>query len=156
MTFYRVLALREECCVLWRITPYTFISPTKMTILFGTVRFTKTCKMSKVHARSHEITNKPLRVRTTKTLWYRLEKLNAARCASDVKKKMKNRRKQNSASKIPSKFPRNRPFFPLICPRKSREIDFFPRPTRGPVTIGVIYVIILPRKVRITFTGVKI
>ena len=32
--FYRVLALREECCVLWRITPYicTFISPSKMTI----------------------------------------------------------------------------------------------------------------------------
>ena len=27
--FYRVFALREECCVLWRITPYTFISPTK-------------------------------------------------------------------------------------------------------------------------------
>ena len=29
---YRVLALREECCVLWRITPYTFISPTKIKI----------------------------------------------------------------------------------------------------------------------------
>ena len=29
----------------------------------------KTCKMSKVHARSHEIANKPLRVPTTKTLW---------------------------------------------------------------------------------------
>ena len=24
--FYRVLALREECCVLWSITPYMFIS----------------------------------------------------------------------------------------------------------------------------------
>ena len=35
--FYRVLALCEECCVLWRIMPYTFISPTKMTIFFGTV-----------------------------------------------------------------------------------------------------------------------
>ena len=38
--FHRVLALREECCVLWRITPYTFISPTKMTIFFATVRST--------------------------------------------------------------------------------------------------------------------
>ena len=37
---YRVLALREECCVLWRIMPYTFISPTKITIFFGTVRST--------------------------------------------------------------------------------------------------------------------
>ena len=35
--FYRVFTLREECRVLWRITPYTFISPTKMTIFFGTV-----------------------------------------------------------------------------------------------------------------------
>ena len=34
-----MLALREECCVL-RITPYTFISPTKTTIFFGTVRST--------------------------------------------------------------------------------------------------------------------
>ena len=62
--FYRLLALREECCVLWRITSYTLISPTKMTIYFGTVRSTndnawKTCKMSKVHAPSHGITNKP-------------------------------------------------------------------------------------------------
>ena len=38
--FHRVLALREECCVLWGITPYTFISPTRMTIFFGTVRST--------------------------------------------------------------------------------------------------------------------
>ena len=38
--FYRVLALREECCILWRITLYTFISPTKMMIFFGTVRST--------------------------------------------------------------------------------------------------------------------
>ena len=52
----------------------------------------KTCKMSKVLARSHEITNKPLRVRTTKTLWLPTWKTN--KCASDVKK-MKNRRKQN-------------------------------------------------------------
>ena len=29
-----------ECRVLWRITPYTFISPTKMTIFFGTVQST--------------------------------------------------------------------------------------------------------------------
>ena len=33
-----LFALREECRVLWRITLYTFISPTKMTIFFGTVR----------------------------------------------------------------------------------------------------------------------
>ena len=38
--FYFVLTLREECCVLWRITPYTFISPTNITIFFGTVRST--------------------------------------------------------------------------------------------------------------------
>ena len=38
------------------------------------------------------------------------------------------------ALKIPAKFPRNRPFFPRICPWKSREIWlFFPRPTRSPV-----------------------
>ena len=37
------------------------------------------------------------------------------------------------ASKIPAKFPRNWPFFPRICPWKSREIWlFFPRPTRSP------------------------
>ena len=44
--------------------------------------------MSKVHARSHEITNKPLRVRTTKTLWQQTWKTkdNAEKCASDVKK----------------------------------------------------------------------
>ena len=35
--FYRVFVLREEFRVLWRITPYTFISPTKMTTFFGTV-----------------------------------------------------------------------------------------------------------------------
>ena len=36
-------------------------------------------------------------------------------------------------SKIPAKFPQNRPFFPRICPWKSREIWlFFPRPTRSP------------------------
>ena len=42
--FYRVsggvFVLREECRVLRRITAYTFISPTKMTIFFGTVRST--------------------------------------------------------------------------------------------------------------------
>ena len=38
--FYRVFALPEERRVLWRITPYTFILPTKMTIFFGTVRST--------------------------------------------------------------------------------------------------------------------
>ena len=51
----------------------------------------RTCKMSIVHARSHEITNKPLRVRTTKTLRLPTWKTNynAEKCASDVKK-MKN------------------------------------------------------------------
>ena len=45
--------------------------------------------MSKVHARSHEITNKPLRVRTTKTLWLPTSKTNcnAEKCASVVKKR---------------------------------------------------------------------
>ena len=38
--FHRVLALCEECCILWRITPYPFISLTKMTIFFGKVRST--------------------------------------------------------------------------------------------------------------------
>ena len=38
--FYREFALPKECRVLWRITPCTFISPTKMTIFFGTVRST--------------------------------------------------------------------------------------------------------------------
>ena len=38
------------------------------------------------------------------------------------------------ASKIWAKFPRNRLFFPRICPWKSREIwSFSPRPTRSPV-----------------------
>ena len=178
--------------------------------------------MSKVHARSHEITNKPLRVRTTKTLWLPTWKTNynAEKCASDVKKlriavnrilKVRqttcnwiekilngttrivnvfsiswffylfllcsisllvkydfilryeawvnairassfienfpqinakpialqrnllgklsknrpffiNRFSAKLASKIPTKFPRNRPFFPRICPWKSREI----------------------------------
>ena len=37
------------------------------------------------------------------------------------------------ASKLPAKFPRNRPFFPRICPWKFREIWlFFPQPTRSP------------------------
>ena len=45
---------------------------------------------------SHEITDRPLRVRTTKTLCLPTWKTNynAEKCASDVKK-MKNRRKQN-------------------------------------------------------------
>ena len=49
----------------------------------------KTCKMSKVHACSREITNKPLRVRTTKTLCLPTWKTNynAEKCASDVKQK---------------------------------------------------------------------
>ena len=55
--------------------------------------------MSKVHARSHAITNKPLWVRTTKILAMTIPtwKTNyncTEKCASDVKK-MKNRRKQN-------------------------------------------------------------
>ena len=51
--------------------------------------------MSKVHARSHEITNKPLRVRTTKTLWLPTWKTNynAEKCSSHFE--MKNRREQN-------------------------------------------------------------
>ena len=45
-----------------------------------------------------------------------------------------NRFSAKLASKIPAKFPRNRPFFPRICPWKSHEIWlFFPRPTRSPV-----------------------
>ena len=45
-----------------------------------------------------------------------------------------NRFSAKLASKIPAKFLRNRPFFPRICPWKSREIWlFFPRPTRSPV-----------------------
>ena len=50
--------------------------------------------MSKVHARSHEITNKPLRVRTTETLWLPTWKTNynAEKCASDVKKMMNHRK----------------------------------------------------------------
>ena len=44
-----------------------------------------------------------------------------------------NRFSTKLASKIPAKFPRNRPIFPRICPWKSREIWlFFPRPTRSP------------------------
>ena len=44
-----------------------------------------------------------------------------------------NRFSAKLATKIPAKFPRNRPFFPRICPWKSREIwPFFPRPTRSP------------------------
>ena len=44
--------------------------------------------MSKVHACSHEITNEPLWVHTTKTLWLQSWKTNynAEKCASDVKK----------------------------------------------------------------------
>ena len=44
-----------------------------------------------------------------------------------------NRFSAKLASKIPAKFPRNRPFLPQICPWKSREIwFFFPWPTRSP------------------------
>ena len=42
-----------------RITPYTFISHTKMSFVFGTGRSTKACQISQVHARSHAITNEP-------------------------------------------------------------------------------------------------
>ena len=88
-------SFREECCVLWRITP--FISPTKMTIYFRTVRSTndndwKTCKMSKVYARSHEITNKPCTVRVRTSTKLRCIML---RSVPQMLKKMKNRRKQN-------------------------------------------------------------
>ena len=49
----------------------------------------KTCKMSKVYARSHEITNKPCT-----SSYYKETILNAEKRESDVKK-VKNRRKQN-------------------------------------------------------------
>ena len=49
-----------------------------------------------------------------------------------------NRFSAKLASKIPAKFPRNRPFFPRVCPWKSREIClFFPRPTRSPVMLPI-------------------
>ena len=73
-----------------------------MTIFFGTVRSMndnacrKTCKMSKVHTRSHEITNTPctsLYYRNTVTTDFKTN-YNAENCASDVKI-VKNRRKQN-------------------------------------------------------------
>ena len=51
--------------------------------------------MSKVHARSHEITNKPLRVRTTKHCDYRLEKQTRMLRSVPQMLKMKNLRKQN-------------------------------------------------------------
>ena len=62
----------------------------------------KTCKMSKVHARSHEITNKPLRVRTTETQCdYRLEKQTVMlRSVPQMLKKMKNRYKQNFEGEV--------------------------------------------------------
>ena len=131
--------------------------------------------MSKVHARSHQITNKPLRVRTTKTLptiMYRsipkppmpspppgqtpghltflkifgqipryvasldsqmphpleLQRGSNPPPSRHVKQTMEtreaptkstvlyNRFSAKLASKIPAKFPRNRPFFPRICP----------------------------------------
>ena len=41
----------------------------------------------------------------------------------------------------PRKFLRNRPFFPRICPWKSREIwRFFPRPTRSPENLGKVLI----------------
>ena len=152
--------------------------------------------MSKVHARSHEITNKPLRVRTTKKLWLptcnwikkildeatrianvflisclfyllllcsisllvkydfilRYEAWVIAISASSfienfpqisaepiafqrnlLRKLSRNRPfctncfSAKLAWKILAKFPRNRPFFPRICPWKSREIWLFPR-----------------------------
>ena len=73
-----------------------------MTIFFGTVRSTndnawKPAKWNDnarkaakwANARSHEITNKQLRVRSTKTLWLPTWKTNynAEKCASDVKKR---------------------------------------------------------------------
>ena len=100
--FYRVFALRDECCVLWRIAPHTFISPTKMTIPFGTVRSTndyawKPAKWAKFMLLLTRYQISHVQVRTTKTLWLPTWKTNynAEKCASDVTK-MKNRRKQNS------------------------------------------------------------
>ena len=64
-----------------------------MTIYFGTVQSTndnawKTCKMSKVCARSHEITNKPCT-----SLYYKQTIM--LRSMPQMLKKEKNRRKQN-------------------------------------------------------------
>ena len=53
-----------------------------------------------------------------------------------------NRFSAKLASKIPAKFPRNRPFFPRICPWKSREnltFFFFPRHTISPVLRGLSF-----------------
>ena len=56
------------------ITPCTFTSPTKMTTFFGTVRSTNDNKMSKVHARSHEITISHYEFVLQKHFDYQLEK----------------------------------------------------------------------------------
>ena len=60
MRVYRALALREDAtvCEGLRLVHSPHLQ-TKMTIFFGTVQSTNDNKMSKVHARSHEITNKP-------------------------------------------------------------------------------------------------
>ena len=65
------------------ITPCTFTSPTKMTTFFGTVRSTNDNKMSKVHARSHEITISHYEFVLQKHFDYQLEKQKLA-CTSFV------------------------------------------------------------------------
>ena len=100
--FYRVFALREECRVLWSITPYTFISPTKMTIFFGTVRSTnddawKNAKWAKFmlaltrwQISHYELSSCEFVLQKHwKTLWLPTWKpnSNAQKCASDVKQK---------------------------------------------------------------------
>ena len=86
---WRMLRFVKDCALYVHLTY-------KDDDLFRNGSVLKTCKMSKVHAHSHEITNKPLRVHTTKTLCLPTWKTNynADKCASDVKK-MKNPRKQN-------------------------------------------------------------
>ena len=66
-----LLALHGECCILWRVASYTFISPTKITIIFGTVRPTddnawKPAKWAKFMLVLTITNKKPLRVRTYK------------------------------------------------------------------------------------------
>ena len=93
---YRVLALREERMLRFVKDWLRLIrSCHKQRWRSFTERFAARMimpeKMSKVHARSHEIKKKPLRVRTTKTLWLPTWKTNynAEKCASDVKKKLR-------------------------------------------------------------------
>ena len=66
-----VLTLREECCILHFVKDYVHLTY-KDDDLFrnGSPRMImpENLQNEQVHARSREITNKPLPVRTTKTL----------------------------------------------------------------------------------------